>query len=612
MFRIPYLRNLFILALVATTCLPLYTLYVLHPSYHKQLIRETEEESVRIARYLSRSLGLEGTIISRDSLSGDTIRQIEVLRADDLLTKLRFFSPQGEIIFSTLPEEVGRVNDKDYFHRVVAQGRVYSKVVKKDAMTADGQPASLDVVETYVPFAAAGKFGGAIEVYYDITSRVYRINLLTLHTTLVLVAVAAVLMIAISLALRNAGRAEAALRLANDELETRVAARTRELQDANTHLAEEISERAMAQLALTEALEETRAGREKLDGILRSVTEGLLVTDGDLRVIHMNDAAEKMLCTPLEKVLSQPIDSLPLSAELLSRLRGRNGWPAGGVGLDFTLGGDGSSKSSVFHARMSQIDADDLLRQGVVLLIHDVTEEREIDQMKNAFLCMAAHELNTPLASIIGYTELLTDVDLCKRMGPDQIQANIEVIHSKAVALSRLVDDLLDISRIESGQPLTLVCSQFSLNELLHDALQGCQVDTDQHNFELQCPDEPVQMRADRERLLQMISNLLSNAIKYSPQGGTIRIVVEVDRDVCRLAVIDSGIGMTPEQLPHVFDRFYRGDMSNTAVKGVGLGLCVTRHIVEAHGGQIDIDSAYGQGTTVKIQLPLHAPPCCC
>ncbi|MDT8442050.1 MAG: ATP-binding protein [Desulfuromonadales bacterium] len=610
MFRIPYLRNLFVLALVATTCLPLYTLYVLHPAYHKQLIRETEEESVRFARYLVRSLDLEGAVMNRANLPGETIRKVHVLRADDLLIKLRFFSPHGEIIYSTLPEEIGRVNDKDYFRQIVAQGQVYSKVVRKDTPTADGQPANLDVVETYVPFAAAGQFGGAIEVYYDITPRVYQVNLLTLRTSLVLVGLAVVLMAAITLALRNAGRAETALRRANDKLETRVAERTRELQDANAHLAEEIAERAMAQLALTEALEETRAGREKLDGILRSVTDGLLVTDCDLRIMHMNDAAEKMLRTPLEKVLGQPVDSLPLSAGLLARLRERGDWPTGALSLDFALGDEDSPRRRVFQARMSQIDADDSLRQGVVLLVHDVTEEREIEQMKNAFLGMAAHELNTPLTVIIGYTELLADDDACRRLGPDQVRASLELIHVKAVALSRLVEDLLDISRIESGQALKLDCSQFSLNELIGEALQSCPLETERHSFELQCPDEPVLVHADRERLLQVITNLLSNAIKYSVQGGTIRIVLAADQENCRLAVVDQGVGMTSEQLQRAFDRFYRADSSNTAVQGVGLGLCVTRHIVEAHGGRIDIDSEYGQGSTVNVVLPRHSSAC--
>jgi len=314
MFRIPFLRNLFILALVATSCLPLYTLYVLHPSYHRQLIHETEEESARFASYLVRSLGITGVVLERETLPVRTIEQVRLLQTDSLLIKLRFFSPQGEILYSTLPEEVGQVNDKDYFREVVARGQIFSKVVSKDAPTADGQLTNIDVVETYVPLEASGAFGGAIEVYYDITRRVYQVNLLTLRTTLTLIGVAVVLMFAISLALRNAGKAmnerqlaEDALRQANEDLECRVAERTRELQETNAQLTSEITERAMAQVALTDALEETRSGREQLDGILRSVSDGLLVTDGALRIIHMNSAAEQMLGVPLEKLLARPL-----------------------------------------------------------------------------------------------------------------------------------------------------------------------------------------------------------------------------------------------------------------------------------------------------------------
>ncbi|PLX72523.1 MAG: hypothetical protein C0614_13720 [Desulfuromonas sp.] len=616
MFRIPFLRNLFILALVATCCLPLYTLYVLHPSYHRQLIHETEEESARFASYLVRSLGMEGVVLERDILPADTIEKVCLLQADNLLIKLRFFSPQGEILYSTLPEEIGQVNDKDYFRQVVAKGRIFSKVVSKNAPTADGQLTNIDVVETYVPFQVSGVFGGAIEVYYDITRRVYQTNLLTLRTTLALIGVAVVLMFAISLALRNAGRAmterqqaEDALRRANEDLERRVAERTQELQEANTQLTGEITERAMAQVALTDALEETRAGREQLDGILRSVSDGLLVTDGELRIVHMNSAAEQMLGVPLEKALGQTLDTLPVSRQLIDALRPGGAALENQMIFDFQVDQASGEGNTVFQARVSALNDGEGLAPGAVLLIHDVTREREVERMKNAFLGMAAHELNTPLSVIIGYTELLSNQSAVATLSTEQVHESLSLVHTKAIALSRLVDDLLDVSRIESGQPLNLEFGSCCLNEVVLDVLKPYQGQGSGHSFELQCPDEPLSLEADCGRLEQVVENLISNAVKYSPHGGRLRVVLDGDDDSCWLTVADQGIGMTAEQLQRVFDRFYRADTSNTAAQGVGLGLSVTRHIVEAHGGEIGIDSRFGEGTRVMIKLPRGGHP---
>ncbi len=184
------------------------------------------------------------------------------------------------------------------------------------------------MIETYVPLLADGRFGGAVEVYYDITARVAEIKELTARTTLTLVLVALGFLAAMLLALNKArgslqerDRAEAALRQANEELEQRVALRTTELSAANTQLTSEIVERFLAQQALSQSLEETRRQREKVDGILRSVGDGLIVTDDQLTVQHMNAAAEKLLEVPLERALGQPLDGLAGVRDLSKKVR---------------------------------------------------------------------------------------------------------------------------------------------------------------------------------------------------------------------------------------------------------------------------------------------------
>lgn len=616
MFRIPFLRNLLLLALALLAGLPLYALLVLHPAYHQQLIRATEDEATRFATYLLRGLQLEGVRFERDRLPAATSAQVAMIKDDRSLIKLRFFSPDGEIVFSTEAGEVGKANTSEYFRKVLAKGQVYSQIVKKNQLTADGVATELDVVETYVPFMADGRFGGAIEVYCDITRRVADIDALTMRTTLILLLISIGFLAAMVLALSKArvflgerDRAENALRQVNAELEERVAARTAELSTANTQLTTEIAERTLARIALSQALEDSRHDREKLDGILHSVGDGLIVTDHRLVVQHMNAAAEKLLELPLETALGQPLGRLAAGANLSHMVSSLLADRRNPTAFDFELPGDDPRRPRVYQVRVSPLESDQE-QAGVVLLLHDVTRERELDRMKNAFLGMAAHELNTPLASILGFSELLTSADSAARLTPQQREEYLQLIHGKGLDLSRLVDDLLDISRVEAGQALALDCQAVRLDDLVREILLHYQGKSPNHRFELHCVTAQTAIQADPVRIRQILNNLVSNAVKYSPQGGLIKVVITDGGDGrCRFSVSDEGIGMTAEQVEHSFDSFYRADFSNTAVQGAGLGMSIVRHIVQAHQGEIWLESQPGLGTSVHVELPVLPPP---
>ncbi len=617
MLRIPFLRKLLLAVVAVALCMPLYTVLVLHPAYHEQMVRYTEQDSVRFANQLLHSSGLDGIKLRRDRLPALTLAQIEAARYDYQLTKLRFFSVEGEIIFSTDSAEIGEVNNKDYFRNIVAKGQVYSKVVSKDRPTADGPLSRVDLVETYVPFLVDGYFGGAIEVYCNITERVEAINALTLRTTLILLLASALFLLALLLALHKAAialrereLAEASLQQVNAQLENRVAERTAELSEANVRLTNEVDERTMTQVALSQALEESRREREKLNGILHSVSDGMVVTDSELHVLHMNPAAERLLDVSLDKMLGQPLvrlvggTNLPArSREILASTPVRDVEP-----FDFEVPGQDPKVPHVYQCRISRMESD-LDQPGMVLTIQDVTRERELDRMKNAFLGMAAHELNTPLAAILGFTEMLVTPELEVQLSNEQRQEALTLVHGKALELSRLIDDLLEISRVEAGQSLMLDYEVVDLDQLLHEVLLPHREKSPRHTFELHLSTPKLQIAADHGRLRQVFNNLLSNAVKYSPQGGTIRVALaKMDGEHCLLTVSDQGIGMTEEQLAHIFDRFYRVDASNTAVKGVGLGMSIVRNIVLAHDGDIQVESQLGTGTTIHLSLPVRRP----
>jgi signal transduction histidine kinase len=250
--------------------------------------------------------------------------------------------------------------------------------------------------------------------------------------------------------------------------------------------------------------------------------------------------------------------------------------------------------------------------EGAVELCLDITERkraeellRESDRMKTEFISTAAHELRTPLTSILGFSQVLLSPE---NLSDAERKEFLAYIHQQARALSGMVADLLDIARIESGQGLALkrvFCAAGELVIQLSPFLQG---GTERSRFELAITAEATPLLVDKAKMAEVFENLLSNALKYSPPGSPIRIAGEIVGESYRFSVVDRGIGMTPEQVARVFDKFYRADASDTAVGGLGLGMSIVRNIVEAHGGRIWVESEPDRGTTAHFSLPL-APP---
>jgi len=560
MLRIKLLRNLLILSLAITIFLPGHEYLVVHPAYKAFLTAETESEAVRYASYMVRSLGLENQLLTKERLPEGLEKSLQPASRDNQLIKLRIFSAEGETIFSTKAEETGDFNKRDYFREIVAKGQVYSKVVQKNRKTAEGVVAQRDIVETYVPFMADNDFGGAIEVYYDITESVSKAKSLSLHSMLTTLILSLGFLLAISIALYRAyisfierDVAEKALLLANEELEQRVDERTLELSEANEQLTGQIAERAQAQIALGQALEESKVDRKKLEEILRSVPDGVVVTDGELNVLHMNAAAESILDTSLEKTLGQSIATLSQDIDFIKKVGQRLNIAHGSKSFDFELADKVNKGTRVYQVRISQFVPDETEAPGVVLLVRDVTREREIERMKSAFLAMAAHELNTPLTTIIGYSELLTSKETAGNFDAQQQKDFLLLIHNKALALGGLIDDLLDISRVESGRPLTLCYQEFVLDAMIRTIVAPYLEGQTSHQFEVVLPDEASSMCADQSRLEQIVDHLVSNAVKYSPTGGCIKVTLALYDDKYELSVEDEGIGMNEEQLARGF-----------------------------------------------------------
>lgn len=228
---------------------------------------------------------------------------------------------------------------------------------------------------------------------------------------------------------------------------------------------------------------------------------------------------------------------------------------------------------------------------------------KKLDEQKKArfrFLAGVAHDLKNPLGAIKMSTQLLNTDDV----SPNDRQEMTEIISRQTDQLTRMVGDFLDASRIESGQ-LELKKNPQDLRNLVRDSVLLHQKISDRHQFKMSFSPESVECNCDPMRISQVINNLLSNAIKYSPNGGNIQISVSTENAQAVLRVSDEGIGIAKEDQDKIFEPFQRTKLTKETIPGVGLGLSVSKHIIEKHGGSISIDSSVGQGTTFTIKLPL-------
>ncbi|MGQ9475024.1 MAG: GAF domain-containing protein [Actinomycetota bacterium] len=340
--------------------------------------------------------------------------------------------------------------------------------------------------------------------------------------------------------------------------------------------------------------------QRRTEAMLFSIADGVIAVNNDARVILVNSAAERILHLPpfpyVEGRHVKEVIRLPALANLFLRSLNSGREVAEEIRLE-------TPDKKVLEVETSIIEAGSGERLGIIAIIRDVTTLRELEQAKNDFVSTVSHELRTPLTSIKAYTATLRRRDV--NFDEETRQQFLKVIEEETDRLTRLISDLLDMSRIESGR-LELKKREFDMVKLAEIVVEKLRSQSVKHTLVLsaQCPSAIVY--ADPDKIEQVLVNLLDNAIKYSPQGGEVRLEIHTQRHLVRCSVTDFGVGIPAEHLPHVFEKFHRVDNRSTReVYGTGLGLYVSKNIVEAHGGNIWVRSEPGLGSTFYFTLPL-------
>ncbi|HXV14142.1 MAG TPA: ATP-binding protein [Candidatus Krumholzibacteria bacterium] len=369
---------------------------------------------------------------------------------------------------------------------------------------------------------------------------------------------------------------------------------------------DEIGELAEALNAMTAQLKSQidtiTADRNVTLAILASMVEGVVAVDSDDYVVHVNSAAEAIL----------GIDA--------TSVRGRRIWEVTRVVEVSEALADAMKEDRVrvSEARISKPQKDQVIqligsplkdaageRVGAVLVMHDVSELRQLEGVRRDFVANISHELKTPLAAIRGLVETLIDD---QDMDPATHNRFIEKIHDQSQRLSSLVSDLLTLSRLESDQG-GVQFEAVDLREAVAESYraQVHAAETKRVEIAARVSDAPVVIEGDAEALRELVDNLLSNALKFTPEGGRVDVRLGVEGPNAVLTVEDTGIGIAPEDQGRIFERFYRVDKARSRqLGGTGLGLSIVKHVALAHGGNVALKSAPGRGSTFRIQIPLR------
>lgn len=365
---------------------------------------------------------------------------------------------------------------------------------------------------------------------------------------------------------------------------------------------DEMGQLAVAFNHLTNRLQESQATtegeRRKLASVLENMTDGVISTDRKGRVVLINEAALKMLKVSEEHVLKRPINTVlrlesQYTFEELVQLKES-------LALDFST----AERPYILRANFSVTQKETGFVNGLIVVLHDNTEQEKIDMERREFVSNVSHELRTPLTTMRSYLEALAD----GAWKNEEIAPSfLHVTQTETERMIRLVEDLLKLSRMDS-QDYDLNKELVEFNSFFNFIIDRFEMSKSQDvHFRRLLPPSELFVEIDTDKMTQVIDNIISNALKYSPNGGDIYFTVSVLDKYIKVMISDDGMGIPFENVNRIFERFYRADRARSrAMGGTGLGLAISREMIEAHGGEIWAESEEGKGTTIFFTLPFE------
>ena len=344
---------------------------------------------------------------------------------------------------------------------------------------------------------------------------------------------------------------------------------------------------------LEHTLREVGEERNKLDTIFRHMADGVVAFSSDGKLIHVNPAARDMLGKDITPDMSYA-EVFPNTVFRQDDLR------EGGhfMELDYAAG------PRVLKMLLAPLTSQDE-NQGVMIVLHDITAQQKLEESRREFVANVSHELRTPLTNIKGYTETL--IDGGEMLDEETRRSFLDVVYNESDRMTRIVKDLLTLSRLDN-QRMEINMESMDIIPVVKAAVQSMKLEAENQSIALssELPDSLPMISGDKERLHQVVLNLISNAIKYNRPEGSVLVTATSQDDNIFIRVKDTGLGIPEEDLPRIFERFYRVDKARSRQRGgTGLGLAIAKEIVEVHGGEILFESVYGQGSEVTLRFPV-------
>ncbi len=391
--------------------------------------------------------------------------------------------------------------------------------------------------------------------------------------------------------------------------------------EEDVRLLERLSRNAAAVIANDQMFREVIEEKQKLVHTLESLTAGLLLINQYGRIGQMNAQARAIFgIEPSHNPIGKPFAEVIKNEDCLAIIRKRieNAEPVEGEEIkpDEITVTDADNTDYVYQMHCAQVSGDDNKDLGIVIIFNDITEIRAVEKMKTEFVSIVSHELRTPLTPMKGFVRTLLDDENEEWYMKEDRREFYEIIDQNVDRLGRLIDDLLNVSRIEKGVGLEMHWEKVDLRDAAEQVATMQRGRTDKHTISVDFTPEHIEADTDRDKIQNVLHNILSNAIKYSPDGGDITIIGRVEPaadekpEMILVGVKDQGMGLTANDLKKVGEKFFRTETGNKArVSGTGIGLFLVKGIMAAHGGRIWPESdGLGKGTTFWCEFPRFRP----